>query len=118
MKASQCLLLLVLVTACATLSAASSGGDDCDSVIYTMLPCLSFVENGSKVAKPDADCCSAFSKLVKTHPGCLCEAMNAGSTFGIPINMTKALTLPKACGVKVHHKPHCGAPTPAPAPGV
>ncbi|KAK1302106.1 hypothetical protein QJS10_CPB12g01242 [Acorus calamus] len=29
--------------------------------------------------------------------------------------MTKAHTLPKACGVKVHHKPHCGAPTPAPA---
>lgn len=78
---------------------APSPSIDCTSAILSLADCLTYVEEGSKVTKPQGQCCSGFKKVVKEEVACLCEAFNKSSDFGVSLNMTKALTLPSACGV-------------------
>ncbi|XP_072993090.1 non-specific lipid transfer protein GPI-anchored 11-like [Typha latifolia] len=79
--------------------AAPSPSMDCTSALLDLAGCLTFVEEGSKVAKPEGSCCSGLKKVVKEEVACLCEIFKGSQDFGVSLNLTKALTLPSACGV-------------------
>ncbi|KAH0455963.1 hypothetical protein IEQ34_015995 [Dendrobium chrysotoxum] len=84
---------------------------DCLSELLSLSGCLPYVQAGSTVAKPDASCCSPLKKVVKEKPACLCQAFGSSSTFGISLNITKALSLPSACSVKTPSVSNCNSCT-------
>ncbi|KAJ4750534.1 Bifunctional inhibitor/lipid-transfer protein/seed storage 2S albumin superfamily protein [Rhynchospora pubera] len=93
---------------------------DCMPALLSLADCLTYVEQGSNLTKPEGDCCSGLKKVVKNEVHCLCEAFSGGSSLGIPldINITKALALPSVCKVKTPPASKCkipGAPNGAPA---
>ncbi|KAJ6802422.1 putative non-specific lipid-transfer protein-like protein [Iris pallida] len=94
---------------------------DCSSALVSLAGCLTFVEDGSKEAKPQRECCSSLKEVVKKEVGCLCQAFKQSADLGVKLNITKALALPSACGVKTPPFSKCnlalgdGAPA-APAP--
>ncbi|KAG6524165.1 non-specific lipid transfer protein GPI-anchored 31-like [Zingiber officinale] len=97
--------------------AAPSPSLDCSSEVINLIDCLSFVSNGSTAAKPDAQCCSGLRKVIKEAASCLCYLSSQGQAFNV--NVTKALTLPSACGVSTPSASNCnisiaGAPGAAP----
>ncbi|KAG6528002.1 hypothetical protein ZIOFF_010139 [Zingiber officinale] len=97
--------------------AAPSPSLDCSSEVINLIGCLSFVSNGSTAAKPDAQCCSGLRKVIKEAASCLCYLSSQGQAFNV--NVTKALTLPSACGVSTPSASNCnisiaGAPGAAP----
>ncbi|KAJ0988598.1 hypothetical protein J5N97_006954 [Dioscorea zingiberensis] len=101
--------------------APTSGVPDCSSALLNLADCLSFVQEGSKLEKPQGHCCSGLKKVVKEEPTCLCEAFKQSSSFMVKLNMTKAFTLPHACGVSTPSLSNCnigvaGGPGSAPAP--
>lgn len=91
---------------------APSPAIDCTSALLSLADCLPFVEEGSKVTKPEQQCCSGLKKVVKKEVACLCEAFKGSSNFGVSINMTKALTLPSACGVSTPPFSKCNSVSP------
>lgn len=74
---------------------------DCSNALMNLADCLTFVEAGSSVRKPEGNCCAGLKKVAKGQVGCLCEAFKSGADFGVKINMTKALSLPHVCGVNI-----------------
>ncbi|KAL9321412.1 hypothetical protein ACSQ67_013251 [Phaseolus vulgaris] len=93
---------------------------DCSTVVLTLGDCLSFVSNDSTRTKPQGKCCSSLKTVLTTSPNCLCEAFKTSGQLGVPINTTKALTLPAACKLSTPSLSNCGlsaSPAPAPAPG-
>ncbi|GFS37851.1 hypothetical protein Acr_00g0054360 [Actinidia rufa] len=82
--------------------APGPGGIDCISSLVNVSDCLTYVEAGSNLTKPDEGCCPALAGLVESEPICLCQlvAGNATESLGIEINMKKALKLPSVCGVQ------------------
>lgn len=97
---------------------------DCSSALVSLAGCLSFVEEGSKETKPQRECCSSLKEVVKKEVGCLCQAFKQSADLGVKLNITKALALPSACGVKTPPFSKCNlavgdgvlaAPAPAPA---
>ncbi|XP_061363288.1 non-specific lipid transfer protein GPI-anchored 31-like [Gastrolobium bilobum] len=92
---------------------------DCTSMVMNMADCLSFVSNDSTATKPEGTCCSGLKTLLETSTDCLCEAFKSSSTFGVILNVTKALTLPAACKLSDPSLAKCGlSETPAGAPGM
>ncbi|XXG69144.1 hypothetical protein AAC387_Pa06g2082 [Persea americana] len=82
---------------------------DCSSVLLlSMADCLTFVMNGITISKTEGSCCSGF-KSVKENPKSLCEAFNNNDNLGVPLNMTKATTLPAARGVSTPPLSKCGS---------
>ncbi|KAK8616215.1 hypothetical protein V6N13_017773 [Hibiscus sabdariffa] len=81
------------------------------------LPCLTFVSSGSKASKPEGKCCSGLKTVLKSGPECLCEAFKSSASFGITLNVTKAMALPAACKVSAPSATSC-ALSPAGAPGM
>lgn len=114
-------LNLLLIAVDADISApAPAPSVDCMPALLSLADCLTFVEQGSNLTKPEGDCCKGLKKVVKEEPLCLCEAFAGGSNFGIPldINITKAFTLPAVCKVKTPPPSRCntaGAPGGSPA---
>ncbi|XP_039125661.1 non-specific lipid transfer protein GPI-anchored 11-like [Dioscorea cayenensis subsp. rotundata] len=101
--------------------APSMAPPDCNSAITNLAECLSFVQYGSKLEKPQGLCCAGLKKVVKDEVSCLCEAFKQSSSFGIKLNMTKAFGLPHACGISTPSLSNCkidvaGSPGSAPAP--
>ncbi|THU52570.1 hypothetical protein C4D60_Mb10t05350 [Musa balbisiana] len=82
---------------------------DCSSALLSLADCLTF-------------CCTALKKVVKeAAAACLCDAFKEGATFGVKLNMTRAMGLPSACGVSTSHFSKCksavaASPGAAPAP--
>ncbi|KAL5703914.1 hypothetical protein ACHQM5_022407 [Ranunculus cassubicifolius] len=108
----MCLLLCVLTllwsVPMAVQSAAPAPTQDCSTVILTMTDCLSYVTSGSTIAKPEGGCCSGLKTVLKTAPECLCETFKNSGQLGISLNMTKALNIPAACGIKSPPMSNCG----------
>lgn len=77
---------------------AAAAAADCSSALLNLADCLTFVEEGSKVVKPQGQCCPGLKKVLKGEVSCLCQAFR--TDYGIKLNMTKALTLQAACGFK------------------
>nr|XP_029118133.1 non-specific lipid-transfer protein-like protein At5g64080 [Elaeis guineensis] len=78
---------------------APSPSMDCSSALYNLIDCATFAEEGSKLTKPQGQCCSGLEKVIKEELACLCETFEGNTDVGPTLNMTKPLTLPAACGI-------------------
>ncbi|RHN80167.1 putative plant lipid transfer protein/Par allergen [Medicago truncatula] len=96
-------LVMVLVANMCTQNEAQSG---CTSTITSLSPCLNYIMGSS--SNPSSSCCSQLSSVVQSSPQCLCSLLNGGgSSFGITINQTLALSLPSACKVQTPPVSQC-----------
>ncbi|GLU19055.1 hypothetical protein SLE2022_353230 [Rubroshorea leprosula] len=79
----------------------SAPGSDCLTTVLNMSDCLSYVTTGSNATKPDKACCPELAGLVESAPICLCDLLDKNKTesYGISIDMSRALKLPSVCGV-------------------
>lgn len=102
-KGNEMGLALVLVT---MLLGRATAQSSCTSTLTSLAPCLNYVTGSS--SNPSSSCCSQFSNVVQSSPQCLCSLLNGGgSTLGITINKTLALSLPGACNVKTPPVSQC-----------
>ncbi|KAH0989278.1 hypothetical protein GBA52_000761 [Prunus armeniaca] len=105
-----------------TSSSSSSGTpprtDECSDIIFGMADCVPFMTDGSKDTRPDGSCCPGLEMVLKASDDCICEAIESCTDLGIPLNMTKAMTLPAACGISAPNSfSQCGMkPTPKSSP--
>ncbi|KAF6146498.1 hypothetical protein GIB67_037798 [Kingdonia uniflora] len=95
---------------------APEAGLDCMTPLVNMSDCLTFVEAGSKLKTPDKGCCPAFAGLVESAPICLCQLLGNSNSFGITLDMNKALSLPTVCKVQTPPVSLCPAGVPAGSP--
>ncbi|KAJ4724573.1 Non-specific lipid-transfer protein-like protein [Melia azedarach] len=77
----------------------TSPSDDCLTKVLNMSDCLSYVTVGSNVTVPDKPCCPELAGLVDSNPICLCDLLGKGSSYGLSIDLNRALKLPSICGV-------------------
>ncbi|CAN6206143.1 unnamed protein product [Urochloa humidicola] len=125
--------LLVAAAAVAVLALASGAASqapapspstsvDCEPAVMALVPCVAYVEEGSALGKPTVECCATVRGALKSPAtvDCLCAAF--GQKYPVPINYTRAATLPDACGGdpaafnKCNIKLPGAAPTEGPAP--
>ncbi|KAL0288612.1 UNVERIFIED_CONTAM: Xylogen-like protein 11 [Sesamum calycinum] len=98
---------------------AAGPAPDCFTYLINLSDCLSFVEAGSNLTKPDPGCCPELGNLVNTQPVCLCELLGQPGQVGISIDVNRALKLPTACNVTTPPVSLCaaiGIPVGVPAP--
>ncbi|CAJ2627833.1 non-specific lipid transfer protein GPI-anchored 5-like [Trifolium pratense] len=96
-------LVMILVANMMTQNEAQSS---CTSTLTSLSPCLNYIMGSS--SNPSASCCSQLSTVVQSSPQCLCSLLNGGgSSFGITINQTLALSLPSACKVQTPPVSQC-----------
>ncbi|KAK4279231.1 hypothetical protein QN277_016964 [Acacia crassicarpa] len=89
--------------------AASPGGNDCFTTLANMSDCLTYVQAGSKLTKPEKPCCGELAGLVESNPICLCEFLAKPDFAGIKIDLNRALQLPSVCGVSTPPVSTCSA---------
>ncbi|WCJ21561.1 Non-specific lipid transfer protein GPI-anchored 5 [Euphorbia peplus] len=112
-KGMDVFLVVVAVTMmiCSDRVKAQSG---CSGVLVGLAPCLNFVTGNSST--PSSSCCSQLTSVVQAQPQCLCALLNGGgSSLGITINQTLALSLPGACNVQTPPISRCNAANNGPA---
>ncbi|KAB2606355.1 non-specific lipid transfer protein GPI-anchored 2-like [Pyrus ussuriensis x Pyrus communis] len=81
-------------------SAPAPATTDCYTTLLGLSDCLTYVEEGSNLTKPDKPCCPELAGLVKDNPICLCYLLsNTSNSLGIQIDMNRALKLPTVCKV-------------------
>ncbi|KAI7983562.1 Non-specific lipid transfer protein GPI-anchored 2 [Camellia lanceoleosa] len=119
-------LLLAMVAAQAPAAAPEpaagapgpGGAMDCITSLANMSDCLTYVQAGSNLTKPDKACCPELAGLVESNPICLCQLLgNTSATLGIQIELNKALNLPTVCAVQTPPISTCAAvgyPVPGP----
>ncbi|MBA0561988.1 hypothetical protein Golob_007080 [Gossypium lobatum] len=106
-------LALVFVTMLCGYKAMAQSG--CTSVLLGLAPCLNYITSSSATT-PSSTCCSQLSSVVQSQPQCLCSVLNGGgSSLGVTINQTRALTLPGACNVQTPPVSRCNAAANGPA---
>ncbi|XP_031123003.1 non-specific lipid-transfer protein-like protein At2g13820 [Ipomoea triloba] len=82
---------------------------NCMTAIVSLSPCMNYV-TGNSSAQPSSSCCSQLANVVQSTPQCLCSLLNGGgSSFGININQTLAMSLPAACKVQTPPVSRCNA---------
>ena len=82
---------------------------DCRSILYeNMVECFLYLVDGSSQSEPDESCCAGLESVVKINAECFCEALTISIQMGIPLNITKALMLPAACGMSSSPISNCG----------
>ncbi|GMI84122.1 hypothetical protein HRI_002081500 [Hibiscus trionum] len=102
--------------------AAEAPTPDCMTNLLNLSDCLTYVEAGSNLTKPDKPCCPELAGLVESSPQCLCYLLdkNATASYGLSIDMDRALKLPDVCRVSTPPVSLCsaiiGGPTGAPTP--
>ncbi|CAN0858147.1 Non-specific lipid transfer protein GPI-anchored 2 [Linum grandiflorum] len=102
-------------------SAPSPGGVDCFTQLLNLSDCLTYVESGSKLTKPDKPCCPELAGLVESNPICLCQLLTVNaSSYGFDIDKNRAFGLPSVCSVSTPPVNLCsvinGSPVGAPMP--
>ncbi|KAG8473427.1 hypothetical protein CXB51_035610 [Gossypium anomalum] len=90
---------------------------DCTFLFINMADCLSFVASGSQVSKPEGNCCSGLKTVLDTNGECLCEAFKTSASLGVPLNLTKAFTLPALCKISASSVPKCAWVQPSTSAG-
>ncbi|GER40684.1 lipid-transfer protein [Striga asiatica] len=80
-------------------STAPSPALDCFTYLINLSDCLTFVEGGSNLTRPDPGCCPELSNLVYTQPICLCQLIGNPGRVGASVDVSRALKLPSACNV-------------------
>ncbi|KAL0418407.1 UNVERIFIED_CONTAM: Xylogen-like protein 11 [Sesamum radiatum] len=93
----------------AATTAAPSPGPDCFTSLANMADCLTFVEYGSNLTKPDPACCPEVAELLNTQPICLCELLSNSTQFGISVDTNRALKLPSVCSLTAPSVSLCAA---------
>ncbi|KAI9082231.1 hypothetical protein K1719_035836 [Acacia pycnantha] len=88
---------------------ASPAGNDCFTTLTNMSDCLTYVQAGSKLTKPEKPCCGELAGLVDSNPICLCEFLSKPEFAGIKIDLNRALQLPSVCGVSTPPVSTCSA---------
>uniref|UniRef100_A0A3Q7J0W1 Bifunctional inhibitor/plant lipid transfer protein/seed storage helical domain-containing protein n=1 Tax=Solanum lycopersicum TaxID=4081 RepID=A0A3Q7J0W1_SOLLC len=88
---------------------ATSGGMDCMTVLLNMSSCLTYVEQDSKLSKPDEQCCPSLAGLLESNPICLCQLLGNPDKIGIQIDVNKALKLPNICKLETPPVSTCAA---------
>lgn len=99
------LLASVVALAAACGGAASAQGPspaptaaDCEAVVHArLLPCLTYVQPGSNLTRPEKGCCRGLSSAVQDHARCLCAFLSGQVDAGISVDRNKALLLPTVC---------------------
>ncbi|KAF2300169.1 hypothetical protein GH714_010319 [Hevea brasiliensis] len=77
---------------------------------------LVFKPHKGNSSTPSSSCCSQLASVVQSRPQCLCAMLNGGgSSLGITINQTQALSLPGACNVQTPPVSQCNAANNSPA---
>ncbi|XP_021859493.2 non-specific lipid transfer protein GPI-anchored 11-like isoform X2 [Spinacia oleracea] len=89
--------------------APDSSGTDCMTLVYTMADCLTYVENGSKLAKPDKACCPEVAGVLKANPICLCEMLSKSKDFSLDLDLNRTLHLPSICKLQTPDVSLCSA---------
>ncbi|ONK74334.1 uncharacterized protein A4U43_C03F5170 [Asparagus officinalis] len=109
-KTANIFSVLAFALAVMLVNQASAQSVGCTTAIVSLAPCLGYITGNSST--PSTSCCSQLSSVVQTQAQCLCSLLNGGgSSFGININQTQALTLPGACKVKTPPVSQCNAAT-------
>ncbi|OAY49742.1 non-specific lipid transfer protein GPI-anchored 5 [Manihot esculenta] len=104
-KGVELSLLLVLALMLCHGATAQSG---CTNVVMSLAPCLNYVTGNSST--PSSSCCSKLANVVQSQPQCLCALLNdGGSSVGVNINQTLALSLPGACDVQTPPVSRCNS---------
>ncbi|KAM3740290.1 hypothetical protein ACB098_08G087500 [Castanea mollissima] len=103
-------------------SASAPAMDPCLNNLLNMSDCLTFVEAASNATKPDKACCPELAGLLESNPICLCELLGSNITesYGINIDVKRALKLPSLCGLQTLPVSTCSAvgyPVPGPVGG-
>ncbi|XP_020255113.1 non-specific lipid-transfer protein-like protein At2g13820 [Asparagus officinalis] len=107
-KTANIFSVLAFALAVMLVNQASAQSVGCTTAIVSLAPCLGYITGNSST--PSTSCCSQLSSVVQTQAQCLCSLLNGGgSSFGININQTQALTLPGACKVKTPPVSQCNA---------
>ncbi|KAK6153181.1 hypothetical protein DH2020_012820 [Rehmannia glutinosa] len=88
---------------------APSPSLDCFTYLIKLSDCLTFVESGSNLTKPDPGCCPELANLVDTQPICLCQLLGNPGQVGISVDVSRALKLPSACNVTTPPVSLCAA---------
>ncbi|XP_010251646.1 PREDICTED: non-specific lipid transfer protein GPI-anchored 2-like isoform X2 [Nelumbo nucifera] len=91
--------MVVLMAFSEVRAQAPAPAPDCLTKLLNLSDCLTFVEAGSNLTKPEKNCCPSLAGLVESSPECLCQLLGNANSFGIPVDVSKALKLPSACGV-------------------
>ncbi|KAK1649777.1 hypothetical protein QYE76_067582 [Lolium multiflorum] len=123
-SAACILVLLALASAAGAATPAPAPAVDCTAAFAGLADCIDYVTPDTKSSRPSKTCCGEVKTAVNSPStvDCLCSAM-AAKTSPIPINMTRVLALPTACGESPTVFSKCkvvpggaGAPMSAPAP--
>nr|AZZ09238.1 lipid transfer protein 3 [Tanacetum parthenium] len=87
---------------------------DCLTALANVSDCLTFVQVGSNLTKPDKACCPEFAGLLESNPICLCSLIGQSDQYGV--DLSRALMLPDACKVEIPSLDSCpAAPVSAPS---
>ncbi|KAL3749105.1 hypothetical protein ACJRO7_010232 [Eucalyptus globulus] len=106
------IVALVLAMVAAGAAAQSSS---CTNALISMSPCLNYITGNSSA--PSSSCCSQLANVVRSEPQCLCQVLNGGgSSLGISINQTRALSVPSACNIQTQSTSRCNVASPAGSP--
>ncbi|EAY90271.1 hypothetical protein EE612_017759 [Oryza sativa] len=102
-------------------SLAPAPAVDCTAEALKVADCLDYVTPGKTApSRPSKQCCGEVKGALKDSAAvsCLCAAFTS-KTLPLPINITRALHLPAACGADASAFSKCLAPAPSPsvAPG-
>ncbi|XP_022875653.1 non-specific lipid-transfer protein-like protein At2g13820 [Olea europaea var. sylvestris] len=89
--------------------------EDCISLIFNMVDCMTFLGNGGIETKPEGSCCSGFKMVVDKNADCICKALKSSISLGIEVNMNKAMKLPSACGLSSFKLADCKVKIPSTA---
>jgi hypothetical protein len=98
-SAACILVLLALASAAGAATPAPAPAVDCTAAFAGLADCLDYVTPDTKSTRPSKTCCGEVKTAVNSPStvDCLCTAM-AAKTSPLPINMTRVLALPTACG--------------------
>ncbi|KAK1650469.1 hypothetical protein QYE76_068274 [Lolium multiflorum] len=100
--------------------APSWGELDCRGAMLNLSSCLTYVEAGSALTRPDKGCCGSLSGVVDGEAACLCGLVGGYGSFGVRVDAVRALALPTACRVDAPPPSLCaalGMPVPEPPGG-
>ncbi|XVF47088.1 hypothetical protein PTKIN_Ptkin03bG0081100 [Pterospermum kingtungense] len=97
---------------------AEAPASDCLTNVLNMSDCLTYVQGGSTLTKPDKACCPELAGLVESSPQCLCYLLDKNTTasYGIDIDMKRALNLPTVCHVSTPPVSLCSVINGSPGP--
>lgn len=76
------------------------GALDCTSALLNLTSCLTYVEAGSTLTRPEKGCCGALAGVVDgEEAACLCGLVGGYAAYRVRVDAVRALALPTICRV-------------------